>query len=87
MGGYSAVFKFYIKPFWVDGDANGDRKVTLGDVIFLVNYIFNKPGNWTPVPIESGDPNCDNQILLTDVIQLVNYIFNKPGNWNPCLHP
>jgi hypothetical protein len=87
MGGYSAVFKFYIKPFWVDGDANGDRKVTLGDVIFLVNYIFNKPGDWTPVPIESGDPNCDNQILLTDVIQLVNYIFNKPGNWNPCLHP
>lgn len=85
--GYSGFYQFYEKVFWIDGDANGDRSITLADVIFLVNYIFNKPGNWTPNPIESGDPNCDDDITLADVIHLVNYIFNKPGNWTPCPHP
>jgi len=30
-------------------DWNGDQKVTLGDCIRAINYIFNKPGFWSPV--------------------------------------
>jgi subtilisin family serine protease len=58
---------------FVPGDLNGDEKVTLGDVIFLVNFLF-KSGSPEPVPVAAGDTNCDINISLADVLLLVNYI-------------
>jgi hypothetical protein len=67
------------------GDANASNNYTLGDVIAIVNYVFNKPG-CTPQPICwltnlicRGDWNGSNNVTLSDVIQAVNFVFNKPG--------
>jgi hypothetical protein len=53
---------------------NGDERITLGDVIFLVNYIF-KTGSPEPVPLSAGDTDCDTNITVGDILRMVNYIF------------
>ncbi|MCK4416859.1 MAG: Ig-like domain-containing protein [Candidatus Latescibacteria bacterium] len=53
------------------GDCNGDRVIDIGDVVYLVNYLY-KSG---PNPPESGDVNCDGVIDLGDVVYLINYLF------------
>ena len=56
------------------GDASYDLKITLSDVIFMVNYLFYiRP---LPGPAYS-DCNCSGSITLSDVIYLVNYIFKS----------
>ena len=62
------------------GDANGDGKVTVSDVVFLVNYLFK--GGPTPLPYHSGDANCDTKVTISDVVYLVNYLFK--GGPPPC---
>jgi hypothetical protein len=71
------------------GDANASGTYTLGDVISIVNYIFNKDGCtvkplcWLTNLLCRGDWNGSNTVSLSDVIQAVNFIFNKPnGPWN-----
>ncbi len=61
---------------FVPGDLNGDERITLGDVIFLVNYIF-KSGSPEPVPLSAGDTDCDANITLGDILRLVNYLFKS----------
>ena len=55
------------------GDANGDGLIDLGDVVFLVNYLYRNG----PAPENSlaGDVNCDGIVDLGDVIYLINYLF------------
>ncbi|OGC85080.1 MAG: hypothetical protein A2V73_03070 [candidate division Zixibacteria bacterium RBG_19FT_COMBO_42_43] len=57
------------------GDANGDRKVGLADVIYIVNFIF-KTGP-EPKPLESADANNDGRVSLADIVYLVNFIFKS----------
>ena len=55
------------------GDANRDGLVDLGDVVFLVNYLYrNGPA---PEPGSAGDVNCDGTVDLGDVVYLTNYLF------------
>jgi hypothetical protein len=55
------------------GDCNDDGIVDLGDVIYVINYLYKgEPG---PDPLQSGDVNHDGQINVGDVISLVNYLF------------
>ena len=72
----SITFTLYVRR----GDANGDGKTTVSDVVFLVNYLFK--GGPAPVPLESGNANCDTKVTVSDVVYLVNYLF-KGGN-PPC---
>ena len=75
------------------GDVNASGAITLGDIVHLVNYLFDKdrlpclgtdPGNcWTPVPFCRGDVNTSASITIGDVVHLVNYIFDKDRL--PCL--
>jgi M6 family metalloprotease-like protein len=62
------------------GDANGDKKLSVSDVIYLINYLF-KGG---PPPVESlvGDVNCDGMVNVSDVAYLINYLFK--GGPLPC---
>jgi hypothetical protein len=60
------------------GDANGDGKVNVTDVICLINYLF-KGG---PAPIDVSDVNLDGKVNVTDVIYLINWLFK--GGPNPC---
>jgi len=60
-------------PQFKYGDANGDGKLTVSDVVYLINYLFK--GGPAPAPLASGDANCDGQLKVADVIYLINYLF------------
>ena len=63
------------------GDANKDGVVDVGDVVYLINYLF-KSGT-APVPIlKAGDASCDGVVDVGDVVYLINYLF-KNGT-EPC---
>jgi M6 family metalloprotease-like protein len=62
------------------GDANGDGAVDVGDVVYLVNYLYRSGP--APDPIEAGDANCDGHVDVGDVVFLVNYLYrggDPPG--------
>ncbi|MCJ7507961.1 MAG: dockerin type I repeat-containing protein [candidate division Zixibacteria bacterium] len=54
------------------GDANLDGKVSVSDVVYLINYLF-KGGSapWTYY----ADANGDCKISVSDVVYLINYLF------------
>ncbi len=56
------------------GDVNANSLVNLGDIVYLVNFIFK--GGPAPSPICRGDANGSGGALsLPDVIYLVNFVF------------
>ena len=58
---------------FIRGDANGDGVIDIGDVVYLVNYLFiDGPA---PDPLEAGDANSDGKVDIADVVYLVNYLF------------
>lgn len=67
------ILDIEVTPAFMWGDANGDKKVTVSDVIYLINYLFK--GGPTPVPLEAGDANCDGKTTVSDVVYLINYLF------------
>jgi len=60
---------------YIAGDANGDGQTDVGDVVYLINYLF-KGGN-APNPTGSGDTNCDGKVDIGDVVYLINYLFKS----------
>ena len=62
------------------GDVNADGAVNVGDVVYLVNYLYRE-GN-PPTPWEVADVNCDGVVNVGDVVFLVNYLFRggEPPN-------
>jgi len=67
-------------PF-ILGDVSRDGLLDLGDVLYLVNYLY-KAGP-APEPLPAGDANCDGVVNLGDVIYLINYLF-KGGSPPSC---
>jgi hypothetical protein len=65
------------------GDANGDWVVDVGDVVYLVNFLYK--GGDQPEPMEAGDANCDGIVDVGDVVYLVNYLYK--GGPPPCSPP
>jgi hypothetical protein len=55
----------------VVGDANGDTKIDIADVFFLINYLFSNG----PLPIGPSDVNNDFEVDVSDVFYLINYLF------------
>lgn len=68
-------------PEFMHGDANGDQLIDVGDVVFLVNYLYK--GDVPPAPWEAGDANCNGEVDLGDVVYLINYLY-KGGDPPPC---
>ena len=67
-----ATISILSDPF-LFGDASGDGLIDLGDVVFLVNYLYrNGPA---PEPSRTGDANCDGIVDLGDLVYLTNYLF------------
>ncbi len=62
------------------GDANGDKQVSIADVVFIVNYLFRSGESSDPV--ERGDADCDGEVKIADAVYLVNYLFK--GGSEPC---
>ncbi|OGC93179.1 MAG: hypothetical protein A2142_09270 [candidate division Zixibacteria bacterium RBG_16_48_11] len=72
------------------GDANGDGKLNLVDIISIANYVNNtsgcqpRPDCWLWGLNCRGDWNGNGVTTLGDAISGVNYIFTRPGGpWNP----
>src|SRR5258706_13528704 len=55
----------------VPGDANGDGRVDVADVYFLLNYLFAGGSG----PIGPADANGDGTIDVRDAFHLINYLF------------
>lgn len=71
---------FCIAP-WIRGDADGDGQIEVGDVIYLLNYLFK--GGDPPSPPEMGDTNSSGSLDLGDVVYLLGYLF-KGGQAPGC---
>lgn len=65
---------------YLNGDANRDETVNVGDAVFIINYVFK--GGPASYPIYASDANCDQSVNIGDTVYLINYIF-KGGN-KPC---
>ncbi|UCB53248.1 MAG: putative Ig domain-containing protein [Candidatus Zixiibacteriota bacterium] len=65
---------------YMNGDANHDLVIDVGDVIYIVGYLYD--GGPDPLPLESADVNCDGIINVGDVVYLINYLFK--GGPPPC---
>jgi hypothetical protein len=66
------------------GDCNDDGVVNVGDVVYLINYLYK--GDPPPDPYSEGDLNCDDIINVGDVVRLINYLYRNwpaPGCCNP----
>jgi len=55
------------------GDANGDGVIDLGDVLYIVSYLYK--GGPAPDPLEAADCTCDGTIDLGDLLYLVTYLY------------
>ncbi len=56
------------------GDANADEIIDVGDVVYLINYLF-KAGP-PPHPL-CTDCNCDDVVDVGDIVYLINYLFKN----------
>lgn len=71
------ILSFYV---YLSGDINTDSKVTVSDVVYLINFLFK--GGPAPKPYTAGEVNCDGYVTVADVVYLVNYLFK--GGPPPC---
>ena len=68
--------------FYLTGDVTGDEEINLGDVVYIINYLY-KDGP-APSPLFLGDVNCDDEVDLGDVVYLINYLYLDGPE--PCSH-
>ncbi len=79
-----AVRFYFTDREWVrSGNVDGNPGIDIGDLIHLVNYMFQEGPD--PIPPESGNVNCSSgDIDISDLIHLVSYMFqNGP---EPCYY-
>ncbi len=57
------------------GDATGDGILDVGDVVYLVSYVFRE--GIPPFPLDAGDANCDGIVDLGDIVYMINYLFRE----------
>jgi hypothetical protein len=72
----STVWNFTTKTIVQCGDVNANGVIDVGDVVYLINYLFRNG----PVPVPdrcSGDCNGDTFVDVGDVVYLINYLFRS----------
>ncbi|MCK4223768.1 MAG: carboxypeptidase regulatory-like domain-containing protein [candidate division Zixibacteria bacterium] len=74
-GNIACFLEKSFKLDYVVGDVNTDGIIDLGDIVYLINYLFK--GGPAPDPIESGDCNCDEIVDLGDLVYLINYLYKQ----------
>jgi hypothetical protein len=55
------------------GDVNSDDVVDVGDVVYLINYVFY--GGPPPKHMPAGDVDCSGEIDISEIVFLINYVF------------
>jgi hypothetical protein len=63
----------YHAPWYLRGDVNGNWIVELGDVVYLISYLY-KSGP-VPDPLEAGDVTCNGVVDLGDIVYLITYLY------------
>jgi hypothetical protein len=66
---------YYGAPEFKSGDATGDWNVDVGDVVYLINYLYKNSS--PPNPLQAGDANCDGIVDIGDVVYLINYLYRE----------
>ena len=81
--GDPALVREGTEPTVLCGDANGDQKIDIADVVHLINYLFigGPPPECNPITA-CGDVNLDGEVNIADVVYLLNYLFL--GGPPPC---
>ena len=64
---------------YLPGDANGDGRLTISDVVYIINCIFGGSGCSIDPDM---DANCSGTVTISDVVYLINHIF--AGGPAPC---
>jgi len=73
LGGLSSVSNTADFWTWTLGDVNHNHKVTLGDILVMIDHLFIRH---TPIiPRKAGDVNGDCKIALGDVMRLISHLF------------
>lgn len=57
------------------GDVTKDGEIDIGDIVFLINYLFKQ--ETAPDPMRLGDPNADCEVDINDVVFLINYLYKS----------
>ncbi len=58
---------------YLAGDADASGTVDIGDIAYMINYLFR--GTGPPIPFEAGDVNGDAGVDIGDVVYLISYVF------------
>jgi len=66
------------------GDANGNGSVEIGDIVYLINYLY-RYGN-PPSSVSAGDVTCDRVVDIGDIVFLINYLYHG-GAISRCCGP
>jgi hypothetical protein len=74
----------YMSWYSSPGDANGDSVINVGDIAYLINYLF-RAGPRSCIP-EASDGNANCTVEVGDITTLINYLFKHgpnplPGCW------
>jgi len=59
-----------LSPICKCGDANGDGVISIGDAVWIINYIFGGG----PLPC-NGDADGSGTVSIGDAVAIINYIF------------
>ncbi len=70
---YKLMAGYVGATFVVRGNVNGDAVIDVGDVVYLINYLYKN--GFPPLPMEAGDANCDGIVNVGDVVYLINYLY------------
>ncbi len=68
------------EPEYFCGDADGNSSISIGDAVFIINFIFG--GGPAPAPLEAADADCSGAVSISDAVVIINYIFG--GGPAPC---
>jgi hypothetical protein len=60
---------------WVCGDADGNEKINLLDVSFIISFLYR--GGPSPNPQKSADVDHSGKINLLDVSYIINYLYRN----------
>jgi len=60
---------------YICGDCNDDGIIDVGDVVYIINYLYK--GESGPDPLQAGDANSNGMLELGDVVYLINYLYKS----------